>query len=109
MAVLDEIGSILFNGSEKTVDLASGAPFTTIIYGVALADSADGLVRVQLDDAIYAADDIEDDSEYEYITLNDSDDDIDGINEDEELEDEDEDEDVVYWTADEDDAVEEDS
>jgi len=108
MAVLDEIGAILFNGSsEDTVDVVSGAPSTTIIYGVALGNSVDGFVEVQLDDAIYAADDIEDDDEYEYITLNDSDNDITGIDEDEEIEEDEQD--VVYWTPEEDEATEYDS
>ena len=106
MAVLDEIGTILFKGSsEDAVDMVSGAPSTTIIYGVALGNSVDGFVEVQLDDAIYAADDIEDDDEYEYITLDDSDNDITGINEDED----DDEQDVVYWTPEEDEATEYDS
>lgn len=104
MAVLDEIGSILFKGSSEAVDMVSGAPSTTIIYGVALGNSVDGFVEVQLDDAIYAADDIEDDDEYEYVTLDDSDNDITGINEDEDIEENEED--VVYWTPEEDEATE---
>lgn len=107
MAVLDEIGSILFKGSSEAVDMVSGAPSTTIIYGVALGNSVDGFVEVQLDDAIYAADDIEDDDEYEYVTLDDSDNDITGINEDEDIEENEED--VVYWTPEEDEATEYDS
>ena len=107
MAVLDEIGTILFKGSSEAVDMVSGAPSTTIIYGVALGNSVDGFVEVQLDDAIYAADDIEDDDEYEYVTLDDSDNDITGINEDEDIEENEED--VVYWTPEEDEATEYDS
>ena len=104
MAVLDEIGTILFKGSSEAVDMVSGAPSTTIIYGVALGNSVDGFVEVQLDNAIYAADDIEDDDEYEYVTLDDSDNDITGINEDEDIEENEED--VVYWTPEEDEATE---
>lgn len=108
MVGLDELSAILFGGSgEKSVPTESGAPQTTIIYGTALTNSADGVVTVKLDDAIYAADDIEDD-DYEYISLTDEDDDVDAIEEDEELEDIDDETEIVYWQPDDDDAVGED-
>ena len=109
MAGLDELSTILFNGTgEKSVAAVSGAPQTTIIYGVALTSSSDGQVTIQLDDAVYSADDLEDD-EYEYVTLTDEDDDVASIEEDEETEDPEEDEEeIVYWSPDDDEAVEED-
>ncbi len=106
MAGLDELSAILFNGtSEQSVAANSGAPQTTIVYGVALASSAEGEVEVQLDDAIYAADDLEDD-DYEFVSLTDADDDVNAIDEDEELEDPEEEEgEIVYWTPEDDEAV----
>ena len=105
MAGLDELSAILFNGTnENSVTAESGAPQTTIIYGVALSNSANGEVSIKLDDAIYAADDLDDD--YEYITLTDDDDDVNAIDEDEELVDpEEEDTETIYWTPEDDDAV----
>ena len=111
MVDLDELGVILFKGAEeKGIAAADRAPSTNIIYGTALADSEDGFVQVQLDDAIYADDDLEDD-DYEYVALTDEDDDINGIEEDEELIDDtdpdydENDEDIVYWEEDDDDSI----
>lgn len=104
---LDELSAILFNGTgEKSVAAIDGAPSTTIIYGTALADSEDGFVQVQLDGAIYADDDLEDD-DYEYVVLTDADDDVNAIEEDDELIDttdpdyDEDDEDIVYFDSDE--------
>lgn len=107
MAGLDELGALLFNGTgEKSVAATAGAPQTTIIYGVAVTDSANGEVTIKLDGAIYAADDLEDD-DYEFVSLTD-DDDVNSIDEDEELEDPEDEEDIIYWTPEDDDAVGED-
>lgn len=100
---LDELSALLFKGTrENSVNDSSNQ--SIIIYGTALSDSADGFVPVQIDDAVYAADDLEDE-EYEILSLSD-DDDILGIDEQEELidaEDYDEDnEDVVFWQEDDD-------
>ena len=105
MAGLDELSAILFKGTnENSVAATAGAPQTTIVYGVALANSANGEVRIQLDGAIYAADDLEDE-EYEFVSLTDSDDDVNAIEEDEELEDPEDESETVYWSLDDDDAV----
>ena len=109
-AGLDELSAILFNGtSEDSIPASVGTTPTTIIYGTAVAGSANGEVVIKLDDAIYAADDLEeiDEDEYEFVTLTEDDDDITSIDDDEELIDpEDDEEEIVYWDEDEDEAIE---
>lgn len=110
-AKLSELSTILFNGtSENDIPAAVSSNQTTIIYGVALTGSANGEVTVQIDEAIYGENDLEED-DYEIVTLSVEDDDIEHITEDEELidpeEPDDDDIEVVYWEPADDDAVEE--
>lgn len=58
MPTLNDLGIVLFNKNESR-----SANETRIIYGTALADSANGEVLVALDNAIYALGD--DESNYE--------------------------------------------
>lgn len=108
---LDELSALLFNGTrEDSVNASVSQNQTLIIYGTALSKSQDGQVLVQLDDAVYSADDLEDE-EYEVLTLT-EDDDIDSINEDEELIDQDDpdydedDQDIIFWQFQDDQATE---
>jgi len=100
---LEELASILFQGSETRDDTATT---TQIIYGVAVSDSANGEVQVQLDAPILSEQD-EDLDSYTYLTLGGEDDDVNAISEEDE--EEDEEFDTVYWESADDDAVEEDS
>ncbi len=96
---LDELSAVMFGGTrEDSVNGATSNGQTTIIYAVALEDSVDGTVKVQLDDAIYAIDDADDD--YEYVTLTEDIDDVSSIDDDEEMQEEGQEEDVVYWVED---------
>ena len=109
---LDDLSALLFNGTrEDSVNASVGKSQTLIIYGTALGNSQDGQVLVQLDNAVYSADDLEDD-EYQVLTLT-GDDDIESINQDEELIDPDDpdydedDQDIIFWQFEDDQATEE--
>lgn len=107
---IDQISALLFKGTrENSVNQSLGKNQTTIIYGTAITSSSNGSVTVKLDDAIYSADDANDD--YEYLTLSD-DDDIDAVDQDIELIDYDDpqydqdDQDIIFWQWQDDQATE---
>lgn len=92
---IDELSSILFKGNNEDSNNDSS---TKIFYGTALADSLNGQVLVQLDDAIYSSAEADDD--YEYLTLSEDINDVDSIDEDEDLQDVGEEEEIVFYQED---------